>query len=186
MAFRKRDVIRKMLESMGERELAEARRRIPSRTLKAALQLIIDENRSRAHLFIPHYWAIYYHDGRGSVSPRSAKKLVFFDNPREDPRNRGGARAVRASGERRLTKAQYEQGLRINAERRARGQRPFMYVVDAVGPSRPRPFFDQMAPKASERTGPRARRAFDREIQRMVDMDPDVRPEKKTARGFLG
>jgi len=184
--LRREEVLRDVLRAMGEQELAEARRLIPSATLKAAVRLIVQESQQRARLFIPHYWAIYYHDGRGVVSPRSARKLVFFDNPREDPRNRGGARAERASRERRLTRAEYQRGLEINAERRARGQRPFMFVVDAVGPSRPRPFFDELAVGATRRSGPLAAREFDRHIQRLVDEDPDLRPERKRARFRLG
>lgn len=186
MAFRRKDVLREVLLAIGAVELAEARRVIPSRQLRAAVELILDESDARAALFIPHYWAVYYHDGRGAVHPVSARKLVFFDNPHEDPRIPGGRRKVRYKEERRLTRAEFLEGLRINRERAARGQRPFMFVVDRVGPSRPRPFFDRMARGAAERVAVAARNAFDRQIQALVNEDPDVRPERRTARGRIG
>lgn len=181
MAFDRRAVLRAVLQAIGERELVEARKVIPSRTLRSAVELILDESNARARLFIPHYWAIYLHDGTSGANPRSASKLVFFDNPKDDPRRRGARKPERASQERRLTKAEYADGLRVNAERAARGQRPFMYVVNSTGPQRGDPWFDRMAVGASRRVGALALRAFDREMQRFIDTDPDVRPEKKAA-----
>lgn len=176
------EIIRQILEEVGAAELAEARRRIGSGTLRRALTLIVEESQARARLFIPHYWAVYYHDGRDGFGPVSANKLVFFDRPEDDPRLEGGY-PVRASEIRRLTRDEYVEGLERNAERRRNGLRPFMYVVDSVGPQAGRPFFDEMADGASERAGPTAAMLFDRWVQRIVDEDPDVRPEKRTA-GF--
>lgn len=185
MAFDARTVVREVLRAIGERELAEARRRVPSDTLRAAMQLIIEESELRARVFVPHYWAVYLHDGHTGINPVSARKLVFFDDWRDDPR-RGGTRPERFSQERRLTKAEYEEGLRINAERAARGQRPFMYVVDSTRPVKGKPWFDRMAQGASNRVGSAALRAFDRQMQQLLDTDPSLRPERKTARFDIG
>lgn len=173
-------VIRRVLQEIGERELRRVRKAIGSRTLRAAIRLIINESEERADLFIPHYWAIYYHDGRGSVSPVNARKLVFFDDPNDDPRIRGG-RPVRESDVRRLTKRQYEEGLRRNRERAARGGRPFMYVVDSVGPSQPRPFFTQLERGAAKRAEPIITRVFERELLEWIDRDPNTKSETRIA-----
>lgn len=182
MAFDRREILRTVLRAIGERELAEARRRVPSRTLRAAMELIVEENEARARVFVPHYWAVYLHDGHNGINPRTATKLVFFDNPNDDPRRRGARKPERFSQERRLTAEEFRQGLAINAERAARGQRPFMYVVDSTRPVRGKPWFDRMAAGASRRVGRRAAQAFDREMQKLIDTDPSLRPERKSAR----
>lgn len=185
MAFDRKAILRSVLQAIGERELAEARRRVPSKTLRAAMQLIIEESDARARVFVPHYWAVYLHDGHNGINPRTARKLVFFDDPADDPRRPNGP-PERFSGERRLTKAEYERGLEINRERAARGLRPFMYVVDSTRSQRGKPWFDEMASGASRRSGPRAAKAFDREMQKLIDTDPSLRPEKKSARFDIG
>lgn len=179
--FDAKAIIRTILQDLGEQELALVRKSIGSRTLRAAVRLIIDESEQRASLFIPHYWAIWYHDGRGSISPVNARKLVFFDNHHDDPRLRGGKRPERESQVKRLTKEQYENGLRINRERHRRGQRPFMYVVDSVGDSfaSKQPFFDRHAEGAKERADPIVLRTFEAELLRYIDNDPATQSESK-------
>jgi hypothetical protein len=177
-------IIRRVLEELGERELRLVRKSVGSKTLRAAMRLIINESEERADLFVPHYWAIYYHDGRGSVHPVNARKLVFFDDPSDDPRIKGG-RPVRESDVKRLTKEQYREGLRRNRERAMRGGRPFMYVVDSVGPSRPRPFFDKLSEGAAQRAAPIVHREFERELLRWIDSDPATKSETRiTELGF--
>lgn len=170
-----------MLRELGTRELGIVRGMIPSRQLRAALELIIEENEGRAILFIPHYWAVFYHDGRGKVRPQTAKKLVFFDNKNDDPRLRGGRYPETLAQVRRLTRNEYARGLRINRERRRRGQRPFMFVVDSVGPSSPNPFFDELAVGAVARADSLVRRAFNREFRRAIARDKDTQSESRTA-----
>ena len=165
-------IIRRILQDLGARELRLVKKSIGSKTLRAAIRLVINESEERADLFIPHYWAIYYHDGRGAFGPDTARKLVFFDDPNDDPRIKGG-RPVRESDVRRLTKDQYREGLRRNQERASRGGRPFMYVVDSVGPSRPRPFFDKLEAGAAARA--------DAVVLAGLDSDPDTKSETRIA-----
>jgi len=173
-----RIIIRRCLEELGRRELDRVRGTIGSKTLRAALRLVVNANQERADLFIPHYWAVYYHDGRGAVSPVSAQKLVFFANPNDDPRGRTPEREAQV---RRLTKAQYHEGLRINRERRAAGREPFMFVVDSVGPAAPHPFFDRLEKGAAKRADGVVRRIFERELLRQLDVDPFTRSETRVA-----
>jgi hypothetical protein len=173
-------VIEKVLRQLGNAELRRVKGMIGSKTLRAAITLIIDESKQRADLFIPHYWAIWYHDGRGRVSPVNARKLVFFDDPNDDPRIQGG-RPVTESQVRRLTKEQYREGLRRNQERAAAGRRPFMYVVDSVGPAAPRPFFKKLEQGAADRADVIVAREFERELLAWIDKDKDVKSETRIA-----
>lgn len=175
----KRKLIRRILEDLGQQELARVRKSIGSRTLRAAIRLIINESEERGDLFIPHYWAVWYHDGRGSVSPVNARKLVFFDDPNDDPRIKNG-RPVRESQVRRLTKEQYQEGLRRN-RLRPPGSRPFMYVVDSVGPAAPRPFFNQLSEGAAQRAEGVVFREFERELLTWIDSDPATKSETRIA-----
>lgn len=116
-------------------------KRIPSETLRRTLGVAIVP--PRAILFLQHYWALYVHDGRGSVRPRSATWLVWFTDPKDDPRLAGGY-PVRLSQVRRLTRAQFLDGLRRNREAAARGTKPFMVVRKVSGPARGVPFFERL------------------------------------------
>ena len=174
-------MMREILTTVGEAELDRVKKLIGSETLRRAIFLAVYASMGEARLIIPHYWAVYYHDGRGSVTPRNASKLIFFEDPLVNDPRLLGAYDVRATDIQRLTREQYEEGLEINAERRAAGLPPFMFVVDAVGPSRPRPFFNQLSNNAANRAGPTITRIFDRHIQELVQEDPDIRPEKGVA-----
>jgi hypothetical protein len=83
--------------------------KIPSRQLRAALQAIqIDQ--STGILWVPHYWAIFAHDGRGpSPAIEGSAILVWFRNPEDDPRLPGGRYPVTRSEVRHLTKEQFRE-----------------------------------------------------------------------------
>lgn len=174
-------IIRRVLEAIGPRELERAKAAVGSTTLRRAMRLIIEESEARANLFIPQYWAVFYHDGRGSISPVSARKLVFFDNPKDDPRLNGGVSPERAGALRRLTKAQYNEGLVQNQRRAAAKQRPFMFVVDSAGPQAARPFFKTLGKDAAQRLGPEILFEFEAQLLREIDDDPETRGETGSA-----
>lgn len=181
MALDRDLLFREILNKIGHDELERVKVLIGSRTLRDAIYLAVYASLGQARLVIPHYWAVYYHDGRAGFGPVSASKLVFFEDPLVNDPRLNGSYSRRAEDEERLTREQYEHGLMVNAERRAAGQPPYMFVVDAVGPSRPRPFFNQLANGAANRAGFTIGRIFDKHIQMLVDDDPDVKPERKTA-----
>lgn len=58
---------------------------------------------------VPHYWAIMVHNGRRPFSKQQL--MVWYKNPSQDPRTRGGY-PVRVRDRRRLTKAQFQSALR--------------------------------------------------------------------------
>ncbi len=122
---------------------------IPSRQLRDALQR---RNRGlEGDLFLPHYWAVIVHDGRGSFGPSSAKFLVYFQNPDDDPRKPTPQRAANQSS---LTPTQFRAGVAENRRREAAnpGGGPFQFMIivvnddgspGRVGPASGTPFFSQ-------------------------------------------
>ena len=102
---------------------------IPSEQLQAGLytQELTD---SRGLIRVPHYWARFIHDGRGPSPGASGtgKILVWFRDPKDDPRYPGGIYPVRRSDVKRLTRGQFRKWSRINqqiinAYRRTTGKR---------------------------------------------------------------
>jgi len=110
-----------------------------SRTISAALA---GRRISEIRLTIPHYWAVYIHDGRPAFGPRRATFLVWFTDPDDDPRLAGGF-PVRYSDVKRLTKEQFHEGLRINAQRRAVGATLYMHIARSRRGDPPRRFFSE-------------------------------------------
>jgi hypothetical protein len=71
---------------------------IPSRTLR---QAVTASYRKTPHghqmsVNIPHYWAIYYHDGSGPITMPKGKYMVWYRDPKDDPRYRGGYPVTRS------------------------------------------------------------------------------------------
>lgn len=80
-------------------------RAIESRTLRAALERTrvedTDSKTVESILTVPHYWAVYYHDGRGPIVAKRGKFLVWFRSIDDDPRVASG-HPVRATDIRKL------------------------------------------------------------------------------------
>ena len=92
---------------------------------------------------IPHYWALYVHDGRRPF--RKQKFMVWFRNPRLDPRLVNGKTPKRASQLRSLTRAQWLAAVRLRDEWIKQGGDPFdapVIITKAVRKStKATPFF---------------------------------------------
>jgi hypothetical protein len=183
MARRPEDVLEELLLDYGEAELERVRPRIGSSTLRAAARLVVERlgEESVASIFIPHYWAVYYHDGRGAFSAPQGRFLVFFPNPADDPRLEGG-RPERAAGARRLTADEFRAGLDENQRRLEEGGPPYMIVVRSVGPAGAHPFFDELARGAAARMDVGAYSALDAYVQELLDEEG---PERRSARARL-
>jgi hypothetical protein len=85
------DLKPKVVSDTFARMIANAARQrvmpyVKSRTLRASLR--VERQRGRWFIGVPHYWAVYYHDGRGTSTPRGTW-LVWYPNPLDDPRHRG-------------------------------------------------------------------------------------------------
>lgn len=170
------DIVRRILEAFVSDELALAKSLIQSTTLADAVRAEFNFEADEALLHVPHYWAVYYHDGRGPIQAAPGHKLVFFHRPEDDPRLEGGY-PERVSQVRRLTADQFYEGLEINRERFANGLPPYMYVLNSVGAAKGDPFFDDLAVGAAERMDFIAQI----EIEKALREDPDLRGESDTA-----
>ncbi len=174
-AFNRRVLLR-MLRLARDR----VRPLVPSRTLRRDMQLFVDRS-ERGILQFPYYWAVYVHDGRGpfgvhSRARRGRRKpsvIVWFKNPKDDPRTNGGRDYPRRERQvRQLTRAQYEEGLKRNRQR-SKGN-PFMVVVKRVNSSRPGvPFIDRGLRGFDRFAGRIAQEEFSRLVNAEIFSDED-------------
>lgn len=108
---------------------------IMSRTLRASL--VVKPTRDGGLSFsFRQYWARFYIEGRGAVSGN----LIYFKDPRDDPRLTAGYPATFAREVRKLTSEELADAI---AEDR-------VIVTKAVGPAPPHPFLDQIQPEDPE------------------------------------
>ncbi len=142
-----RDPMIRLLAEIGRMAKAQARGAIDSQTLKDALTIDLFPIEQQAVVGVPHYWAIYYHDGRGPINAKPGKFLVYFKDPANDPRIARGY-PERAADIIRLTKAQFYNSLRAGE----------LIVTKHVGPSTPHPFFTRGMDGFQDKVHPAARR----------------------------
>lgn len=133
----------RLYEQIGRIAKVIARQAIDSETLKDSLMIELRPTSDQIIVGVPHYWAIYYHDGRGPIRAKPGRWLVYFKDPAEDPRIANGY-PVRAADIVRLTREQFMEGL-------ARGQ---LIVTKSVGPADPHPFFTDGMHSLSGEIGP--------------------------------
>lgn len=130
------------LRAVGDSAKAESTLRMRSRTLQSALVVSTSLSPLRIRLHLPHYWAIYHHEGRDAITFPPGKYMVFFPDIKDDPRVDGGASyPVTRADRRHLTREQFRYFSAINRHRKAAGQDPIMVVTSRVGPAAARPFF---------------------------------------------
>jgi hypothetical protein len=125
----------------AQQALDQARQLCKSNTLRAALRISLTPTGFR--LSVPHYWAQWFHDGRGPIHARAGHKLVYYKNPAEDPRIQGG-HPVRLSQVRKLTRAEFYRDLSAGR----------LIVTDSVGPADGQPFLGK---ELTERLEPQLR-----------------------------
>ena len=156
-------VQRRILRRTGAVALILARQRIQSETLRRAI-VFQERTALQGRLYIPHYWAIYQHDGRDAVFPDKKTYLVWYADPADDPRLRGGY-PVRLSDVKSLTADDFYAGLEENRRREeanpSGGPMQFM-IIRGPGTDpefsppgdggKVRPFFDEMGPLLPETT----------------------------------
>lgn len=122
----------RILRLMGEVAVRRSRARVESQTIKDNLAFEVQSS-ERAVVYVPHYWAIYYHDGRGVVPRRAlppGRYLVWYKDPALDPRLAGGP-PERAVDVRKLTKAEFQRDLLAGR----------LVVARRAGPTAGNPFF---------------------------------------------
>lgn len=124
------DAKQRLLAELGLLAQKQARSKIKSETLRHELFVKLFPQTNEVVVGVPHYWAIYYHDGRGPVRAKPGHFLVYFKDPADDPRIKAGY-PVRASDIIHLTRDQFLEALAQNK----------LIVTRSVGPAAPHPFF---------------------------------------------
>lgn len=84
-----------------------------SNTLARAMRAI-SKSPERSAVEVPHYWALYVHDGRGAFAKQ--KLMVWFRDPKDDPRLQGGKTPRRASQLRSLTRDQFLAAMKLRED----------------------------------------------------------------------
>ena len=133
----------RLFEEIGRIAVRIARSKIESDTLKDSLFVELRPAADQVVVGVPHYWAIYYHDGRGPIRAKPGRWLVYFKDPSEDPRIQRGY-PERAADIVRLTREQFLEAL-------ARDQ---IIVTKSVGPAEGHPFFTRGMHSLSGEIGP--------------------------------
>lgn len=131
MSVQDEQFMRRTITRLARRGRAKVRPRVRkgtgsghgSRTLAAAIRVEIARF-NVAHISIPHYWAIYVHDGRGPFGPKRQGFYVWFRDPKQDPRLNRGHGWERLSQKRRLTRSEFQAGLAMNHAHLDRGGSP--------------------------------------------------------------
>lgn len=132
-------------------------------------------------LHIPHYWAVYVHDGYNGFGPRYKKFLVWFANPEDDPRLAGGP-AVRYTDTKFLRdvwpREEWLAAIDENRRRRLLGMPPFMFITKFKRGQPPRRFFAEGLTRFEENEAPRIVAA---EFDKFVRGVGQAESETKTA-----
>ena len=128
---------RRLVQQILKAGALQVRPLIPSKTLRAALRRITDSP-LEGRLFIPHYWAVYVHDGRRGIQAPAGSFLIFFPNPADDPRFPSRQTPERATSVRRLTTSEFRDAVRevrsgsgkVVITRRVRGVRADLFFAN--------------------------------------------------------
>lgn len=114
----------RLLRDIGRLGYNYVRPKIPSRTLRRSLRFEVlgvsvglfdpKVGGSVGRLHVPHYWALYVHNGRGPFNMPRGKFMVWFKDPRQDPRLRGGKTPERVSQLRHLTAEEFYRALQLD------------------------------------------------------------------------
>lgn len=121
--------------------ISYARPSIPSKTLRNDLHGVILTD-TTGELVVDYYWAVFVHNGRAPFSMPFGRYLVWFRNPKDDPRLDNGVSPRRVAQLRHLTAEQFRAGLLANKTAIAAGLEPPMVVRREIRTRTPaKPFF---------------------------------------------
>lgn len=162
-----------------------------SKTLAQALRFTVvkaDEQSLRLVGATGYWWAGVLDQGRKAVYPKVKEVLVWFLDIRDDPRVRGGTKYPKTyEGARRLTKAEYLNGLEQNRINRAAGLPPYMIVRPWPGQSASKGFSGPFeGRKFSDLASPALSQALTEEVTAVLvaDVREQLRKELRAAFGL--
>lgn len=134
---------------------------LESRTLRESLDCRLNRGTPRtalARLFVPQYWAIYYHDGRRAITAKKGRLLAFFRSIEDDPRVKPGTASPNRHAKTKRLNLSTETFRRLIKQGK-------LIVTDRVGPAAPNPFFNSLS-DFSTTAGRLAKRDFSRFVTR--------------------
>lgn len=143
-----RRAIKKIADELGKQAAQLVFDRLKPFVTSAALRrsmYVMKEKRSGSYRIVfPQFWAIYYHNGRDAITAAPGKFLVYFPDPRNDPRLKAGYPTLKKQV-RHLTAAQFAFGVKMNKklEKQGRGTMAYMVFTRHVGPARAHPFIKE-------------------------------------------
>lgn len=107
----------RIADRLAEAALVKVRPQIPSQTLQGALSIVgvasSSTDRVERRVSLPHYWAIYVHDGRGPFNMPAGRFMCWFRDKNDDPRLAGGY-PVRVADQRHLTREEFKHFMLLN------------------------------------------------------------------------
>lgn len=124
-----------------------------SEQLAGSINAVVEAETMTLTLSNPEYWAVYYHQGRGTVN----RLMIWFQNPADDPRLKGlnSRHAVKRSDIRPLTSAEYYEGEKRNVymyrENPDGGRFQYMIVAKTTTPRQGTPYMTLAKPLIRER-----------------------------------
>lgn len=107
----------KIADQLADAAVVKVRPLIPSQTLQGALRVVGRAggltDRVERRVGLPHYWAVYVHDGRGPFNMPKGKFMCWFRDTSDDPRLVGGY-PFRVSERVSLTKEEFHHYMLLN------------------------------------------------------------------------
>lgn len=141
---------RRLLRALGKAAANRVRPKIvsykgkPIRALQRALKSVL-VNDERVELQIPHFWSVYVHEGRRVPVTSRTGLLIWYRNPKRDPRLNAGVTPERAAKLRHLSNAEFKDAQAENYEAQRQGREPPVIIIPAGLLKRatpPSPFFE--------------------------------------------
>ena len=107
----------RIADRLASAAVVKVRPQIPSKTLQGALRIVGRagglSDRVERRVSLPHYWAVYVHDGRGPFNMPKGKFMCWFRDSSDDPRLVGGY-PFRVSERVSLTKEEFDHYMLLN------------------------------------------------------------------------
>lgn len=154
-------VRRNILKAMGWYLLPHIKKNIPSKTIRNSMKHEVSSDGKRIQFHTPYYWAGWYFDGTGRKTPKNSRYLIFFRDPKDDPRIEGGYPKTKAEV-RKLTREEFAYWAGMNRQAERAGRPWPMIVTKQSGPFKGiRPFRNTLSA--------RHRRELDRIAKQHID-----------------
>lgn len=191
---------RRLARKLAQEARVFVRPKIPSKTLRAALKVVEAAGTTGAvggefTVSLPHYWALYVHDGRLPFTMPAGQVMCWFREPSDDPRL-GGGYPVRVADQRHLTYNEFKHFMHLNRmmERLVYGRLRLpgepqvgpMIVTNRIRkPTQARRFFDNSVGMAGfgTKAGEIGRSEFSAFVAERLAEELDLKIETKTTFG---